>query len=161
MVGFKKIPWLSLILLILVYGVFGWLYTPWFNFFLQGGRLFGWRVGPNIALLLVYGLGVVWIFLISTVFTAPVTLMTLGVSKWLKSELRAFLSVIFGALAFALIIRWFAFFARFFVLLAAAMLVKLDLQTAGYSKWSSVLILALVCLASFSAGVLAFYAWKY
>jgi hypothetical protein len=160
MVGFKKIPWLSLILLILVYGVFGWLYTPWLNFFLQGGTLFGWTVEQDMALVLVYGLGGLWIFLISTVLTAPVTLITFSVNKWLKSEVRAFLSVIFGALAFVLVMRWFAFFARLFVLLAAAMLVKLDLQAAGYGRWLSALILALVCLASFSTGVLAFYAWR-
>ncbi|MBE9169047.1 hypothetical protein IQ238_16500 [Pleurocapsales cyanobacterium LEGE 06147] len=160
MAWFRKIPWPSLILLILVYGVFGWLYTPWFELFLEGGELFGWIIEKNIAFVLVYGLGCLWVLLISTVFTAPVTLMTFSMSKWLKSEVRAFLSVIFGALAFALVIRWFAFFTRLFVLLAAAMLVKLDLQAAGYSRWLSALILALVCLTAFSIGVLAFYAWK-
>jgi hypothetical protein len=160
MAGLKKIPWLSLILLILVYGVFGWLYTPWFSEFLQRRTLLTWRIEQDLALVLIYGLGSFWVILIATVFTAPVTLLTFSMSNWLKSEVRAFLSVILGALAFALIVRWFAFFTRLFVLLAAAMLAKLDLQAAGYGRWLSTLILAFLCLAAFSTGVLAFYAWR-
>ncbi len=160
MAGLKKIPWLSLILLILVYGVFGWLYTPWFSSFLERRTLLTWTIEEDLALVLIYGLGSLWVILIATVFTAPVTLLTLSMSNWLKSEVRAFLCVIFGALAFALIVRWFSFFTRLFVLLAAAMLVKLDLRAAGYGQWLSTLILAFLCLAAFSTGVLAFYAWK-
>jgi hypothetical protein len=160
MAWFKKIPWLSLILLILVYGVFGWLYTPWFNFFLQEGTLLGWTIEQDLALVLVYGLGCFWVLVIAVAFTAPVTLMTVSIGNWLRSEVRAFFCLLFGALAFALIVRWFAFFTRFFVLLAAAMLVKIDLQAAGYGKWLSTLILTFLCLAAFSIGVLAFYAWR-
>lgn len=162
MAWFKNIPWLSLILLVLVYGVFGWLYTPWFEFFLKGGELLGWVIEEDLAFVLVYGLGLVWILIIVVAFTAPVTLMTFGIGSWLKftSEVKAFLAVLFGALAFALVIQWFTFFARLFVLLAAAMLARLDLQAAGYSRWLSTVILACLSLAAFASGVLAFYVWR-
>jgi hypothetical protein len=157
MLRFKNIPWLSIILLLLTYSTFGWIYADWAIATIQQGNLLNWVLDRNLISFIVYGLGVVWVLLVSTAFTAPIALMTISVSSWIRSEARAFLSIFIGALAFALIVQWLDAFTRFFVLLAAAILVKLDLQTAGYSRWLSVLILAILCLAGFGSGILAFY----
>ena len=40
MFWFKKIPGLSLVLLLLTYGVFGWSYTSWGTTLIEEGNLF-------------------------------------------------------------------------------------------------------------------------
>lgn len=93
--------------------------------------------------------------LIALALTAPFRLIRSFYSSWLQSDTRAFLSVIFGALVAVVIINWLAIFIRILVLVSAAALVRLDLQTAGYTKWQAFGILLTVSLAGFGLGVLA------
>jgi hypothetical protein len=61
--------------------------------------------------------------------------------------------VILGAFMAVVILRWIEVFLRIVVLLSAGALVRLDLQTAGYSKWQSFAILLVVSLMGFGLGV--------
>jgi hypothetical protein len=158
MVWFKKIPWVSGILLLLSYGVFGWLYSGWAIAKLEGGNLLSSLTSATETTTL-FGLGLVWILLIATVIIGPIALMTIGISYSLKTETRIFLAILFGAFAFSIIIQKMSFFARFLVLVSAAMLMKLDLQLIGCKKWVSTLIVAIFCLLGFGGGILAFYSW--
>ncbi|GAB4224699.1 MAG: hypothetical protein Kow0049_00720 [Stanieria sp.] len=159
MLRLKKISWLSTTLLLVTYATYGWLYARWAIVIIKHGNLFYWVVEENIIASLLYTLGIFWVLLISIAFTAPIALMTVSLNSWLQSEARAFLSIFIGALAFALIVQWLEFFAEFFILLAAGILVKLDLQTAGYSRSQATIILVFLCLLGFGIGVLAFYTW--
>ncbi|HHP7229542.1 MAG TPA: hypothetical protein ACFCUY_01630 [Xenococcaceae cyanobacterium] len=160
MFRFTTTPWISTTLLVMTYGVFGWLYSSEVGRIIAEKRLFPQLLElPTISIIL-YGMGGILVVLIALIFTAPVALMTISINSWLKSELRAVFSIFLGALAFAIIVQWLGYFARFFVLLSSAILVKLDLQTLGLSKWLSQMLLALMCLVSFSGGVLAFNYWS-
>jgi hypothetical protein len=133
----KKLPWASLLLLVFTYGLFGWLISA-----------------TDISWLL-WLLGGVYVLLIALALTAPFRLIRSFYTSWLQSDTRAFLSVIFGALVAVVIINWLAIFIRILVLVSAAALVRLDLQTAGYTKWQAFGILLTVSLAGFGLGVLA------
>ena len=151
----KTTLWISIILLVMTYGVFGWLYASWMIAMIQEQNLLAQET--NVAIF--YGVGAMLVLLIAVIFTAPVSLMNLSLNNWLKSDIRAFLSIFFGALAFAIIVQWLAYFAKFFVLLASAILVKLDLPTVGLNKWLSNLVLAIMSLGSFFGGIIAFNYW--
>jgi len=133
----KKLPWASLLLLVFTYGLFGWLISA-----------------TDISWLL-WLMGGVYVMLIALALTAPFRLIRSFYTSWLQSDTRAFLSVIFGALVAVVIINWLAIFIRILVLISAAALVRLDLQTAGYTKWQAFGILLTVSLAGFGLGVLA------
>ncbi len=133
----KKLPWASLLLLVFTYGLFGWLISA-----------------TDISWLL-WLMGGVYVLLIALALTAPFRLIRSFYTSCLQSDTRAFLSVIFGALVAVVIINWLAIFIRILVLVSAAALVRLDLQTAGYTKWQAFGILLTVSLAGFGLGVLA------
>lgn len=133
----KKLPWASLLLLVFTYGLFGWLVSA---------KDISW---------LLWLMGGVYVLLIALALTAPFRLIRSFYTSWLQSDTRAFLSVIFGALVAVVIINWLAIFIRILVLVSAAALVRLDLQTAGYTKWQAFGILLTVSLAGFGLGVLA------
>jgi|SRR4028118_516969 hypothetical protein len=131
----KKLPWASLLLLLFTYGVFGWLVSA-------GEK--SW---------LLWLMGAVYISLITLALTAPFTTMRSFYGSWLQSDTRAFLSVIVGALFAAIVLAWIEVFIRILVLIAAGALARLDLQTAGYSRWQAFGILVSVSLIGFALGV--------
>lgn len=151
----KKIPWLSLSILSIAYGVFGWHYAAWAVKFIDQGKLFYWILEKNIITVILYGLGICCILLIALAFTAPIAFMTLGTSKWINSDFGAFMSIILGAMAFALVVQWLELVAKFFVLLASVMLVRIELRTLGIKTWLSSLIIGCLCLSGFTTGILA------
>ena len=160
MLWFTRIPWLSLSILSIAYGAFGWIYASWAVIFIDRGKLFYWVLEQNIITIVLYGLGVFWVLSIALVFTTPVALMTMGVDKWLKSDFGAFMSIILGAMAFALVVQWLSLFAKFFVLLASAMLARLDLRLIGINTWLSLLIIGCICLFGFGSGVFAYLVYR-
>ena len=157
----KKIPWLSLSILIIAYGTFGWIYASWAVKFIDQGKLFYWVLEKDIATIFIYGLGIFWVLLIALAFTAPIALMTISIGSWFNSDARAFMSIVFGAMAFALIVQWLGLFAKFFVLLASAILVRIDLRTAGLNMLISLFIIGCCCLLGFGGGILAFISWGF
>jgi len=163
MIRFRKSPLFSLIfsllLLLLTYGAEGWLYGSWVNGALERGELLT-QFTESTRVSILYGGVVIGIMLLVVIFTSPVSLMTVGLNNWLKSDTRAFLSIFIGAFAFAIIVQRVDFFARFLVLLAAAFLGKLDLQLIGISRWLCSLILVFLCWFGFTGGILAFYRWN-
>jgi len=135
----KKLPWASLLLLVFTYGLFGWLISA------TDRSIWLWLMGAS------------YILLIALALTAPFTLMKTFYTSWLKSDARAFLSVIVGAFVAVLIVTWLEVFVRILVLLSAAALVRLDLQTAGYNEWQCFSILVIISLTGFGLGILTQY----
>lgn len=132
----KKLPWLSLSLLLLTYAVFGWLLSAFDR---------SW---------LLWIMAAVFILIVAISLIEPLSVIQPFYTAWLKTDTRAFLSVIIGAFIAVVIIRWLTIFLRLLVLYSAAMLARLDLQTAGYSKWQAFGILATVSLVGFGLGLL-------
>ena len=157
MTWLKKIPRLSLPLLLLTYGVEGWMYGSWVAKLLERGVILT-QLNEQTRFGIFYGIAVASILLFLVVFTAPVSLMTIS---WLKSDTIAFISIFLGAFGFALIVQRVDYFARFLVLAAAASLVKLDLQLVGCNRWLCFLTLTIFCWLGFTVGILAFYSWGF
>ncbi len=150
---------LSLLLLLLTYGAEGWLYGSWINQVLKQDVLIQLVEPARIGLL--YAVAVIGISSVVVIFTSPMSLMTVGLNSWLKSDTRAFLSIFLGAFAFAIIVQRVDYFARFLVLVSAIFLGKLDLQLAGLSRWFCSLVLVILCWLGFTGGILAFYQWQF
>jgi len=155
-----KFPWLSFTLLVLAYGVFGWLVAQgsisWSEWVVEQGRAWGLTIEDEYALFIVDLLGAVLILLIAIALTAPVALVTVFFGVWLRSQIKAWISVLLWAFTIVFILRWINYFAKFLVLLCAALLCRLDLQALGYNDRQTFLLLTLICLGGFGCGVLAF-----
>ena len=133
----KKLPWISLLLLLSTYGVFGWLITT----------------SDKSGLL--WLLGAAYTLLINSALTAPWALLQGFYASFLQSDSRAFASVIIGAFVAVVFIHWSETFIRILVLICASALARLDLQTESYGKWLAFGILLVVSLTGFGLGVLA------
>lgn len=150
----------SLVLFLLTYGIEGWLYGFWMNRFLkQESLLIQFTEPARFAVL--YVSAVIGILLLVIIFTSPISLVTIGLDNWLKSDTRAFLSIFIGAFAFAILVQRVDYFARLLVLISALFLLKLDLQLVGCNRWLSSLIIVILCWLGFTGGILTFYEWNF
>lgn len=129
----KKLPWASLALLLLTYGVFGWLFAADVS-----KKVLLWET----ALVLLIALGL----------TAGMAALKRFISALLKSDFSAFITIVVVSFVAVVILRWIVISIRILVLVSAGALVRLDLQTSGYSQLQSFLILAFVSLAGFGLG---------
>ena len=150
---------LSLLLLLLTYIVEGWMYGFWMNQLLERDLLA--RFAEPTRLSILYGAAIAGILLLVIFFTSPVSLLTVSLNGWLKSDSRAFLSIFLGAFGFAILVQRVDYFARFLVMLSAVFLLKLDLQLIGCSRWLCSFILVVLCWLGFTGGILTFYGWSF
>jgi hypothetical protein len=139
-----KLPLTSLLLLLFTYGVFGWLVAT------DAQRNDLDTLSELSSLLWLDG---AIILLLALSLAAPFQGIQNFYTSWMKSDTKAFFAVILGAFMAVVILRWIEVFLRIVVLLSAGALVRLDLQTAGYSKWQSFAILLVVSLMGFGLGV--------
>ncbi len=151
----------SLLLLVLTYAIEGFLYGPWIYQLIEKKSFLTYIVKDSVRIMILYGAAVLGISIVVILLTSPVLLITVGLNNWLKSDTRSFLSIFLAAFACAIIVQRIDLFARFLVLIAAVFLGKLDLQLVGFSRWLSSAILVGLCWFGFTAGILAFYEWKF
>jgi hypothetical protein len=137
MLRLRKIPWASLGMIVLTYGVFGWLMSaslisPWLPWF-----------------------GTFYIMLVIIVLTLlPLRNLQKKLDYWLQSKLRSLITLILGAFAVVVIFSWIELFMRILVLIASALLVRIDLIAKGLSKGQIFLVLLTFGLGSYGLGVL-------
>ncbi|OKH17274.1 hypothetical protein [[Limnothrix rosea] IAM M-220] len=159
----RGFPWLSLCLFCLTYGIFGWLVgsflNDWQAWILTHQNWFFWDINEAIARQMSIGFGASLVFILMVILTAPLHLVRICFSSWLRSDTRAFISVLGWALAAVLIITWFHYFARLFVLISAGMLCHLDLQLCGCRAWQVFVVLTILSLGSYTLGLHGFMQW--
>ena len=153
MARLNLIPLLSTGLLIITYAVFGWDIAAksldWsqilFNQFQQ------WHIGleQEIFIVVIHALALIAIILTALALTAPIALMTFFVGSWVQSEVRSIVSILIWSFLFVLVLRWFNLFIEFLVLLAAAILGRIEFRSAGFNSLQTLGILTLLCLLSF------------
>lgn len=153
MTWLKKFPWLSFFLLLLSFSIFGWLYGSWTVWMVESEREFRWLFEDNIATVSIELLGAILVLLMALAFTTPIALITLSMGNWIKTETRAFFGLLLASAVAVIFIYWLEYLARFLLLLVAATLFRLELQTAGYQKRSAKIVLAISCLIGFGLGV--------
>lgn len=143
----KKLPWFSLVLLLVTYSILGWRSSSVHGFWVI------WLGVPSswvILLLVVAGA-----LLIAVSLTSALPIVTDIIGFTLKSDTRAFLVVSIGAFLTVLIICWLPVFAHILIVVSANSLARLDLQTARFTQWQAFWILSIVSLAGLGLGWVA------
>ena len=137
----KPIPLLSSTLLLMSYSIFGWSLA---------------NAQPSLFLYLVVIAG---IFLLDAILTFRF-LHFKTIIPWFNSELYTFLSAIFTAFLFVVIIRWINIFIHSLVLISAGILVKLDTKIYGLKSWHSFGILLIISEGGLGLGVALYFLLK-
>mgnify|MGYP000338335138 CR=1 FL=1 len=137
MLRLRKLPWISIGMMVLTYGVFGWLMaaslvSPWLPW-----------LGACYITIVIIGLTLV-----------PLRNFRTKLDYWLQSKLRSLISLIGGAFAMVIIFSWLELFMRILVLIAAAFLVRIDLISQGLSRKQIFCFLGTCALGSYGLGVL-------
>lgn len=132
----KRLPWISLGLLMLTYTNLGWVSYQ------AGYSLITW-------LLLVIG-----ILLLTGSFTTPWSQISDFFRFLFKSNLRYFGLTLLGAFLLFLILAQFRLFLDILVIIAATMLARLDFQGAGFKEKLAFGIIFIFSLFGLGLGVI-------
>jgi hypothetical protein len=135
----KKIPWLSLGLLLLAYSTFSWfLYSstaPWLL----------WLAALIFALLQA---------VLLTTFSKGFRLFF---RRWLRSDIGYFSVILISAFSVTVILVWFNIFEYFLAVVGAEILSRMDLQNAKYNEWEALAILTSISVLGLAVGLIARY----
>jgi hypothetical protein len=130
----KRLPWLSLAILFAAYTSFSW-------FLIQSTATW-------LAWSLVLAFTLLQALLLTTLFDGLKAL----IKAWLKSDIGYFTLIIVASLGVTIVLVWFRIFGYFFVLIAAEILARLDLQNAGFTRVQALLILSTFSLLGLATG---------
>lgn len=133
----QRLPWFSLILLLLTYTTFGWVLS---------------RSRTQPILWLAVAIAIV-IFI--AILTIPLSKMADYSVSLFRSNLRSFGIAVLGAFLFFLIMARFRLFLDTLVIIAVTMLVKIDFQAAGFSQILAFWLTVAFSFAGLALGVLA------
>lgn len=139
----KRLPWISLVLVLLSYSTLGWVLLE------TKAPKFVWLVVLPAVLLLVAGL------------TAPISLVANYFSILFKSNLRTFAVAVLGAFLFFLMLAWFRLFLDSLLIISAAILARIDFQVSGFKEGQAFLITSMVSLAGIGLGAGMYMAFLY
>jgi hypothetical protein len=103
-----------------------------------------------------YGLVISLILLINLSFTIMTKPMEAIFTSWLKSDIRALLSVIGWSFGVVVIVRWLPYFLRIFLIVCATLLATLELQEKVQNSWRTFLLISLVSFGNFALGIWLF-----
>jgi hypothetical protein len=132
----KRPPFFSLVLLLLAYTATGWIisqiYIPWYI----------WILAVIAVLLITGGLTISWTKLADFSFFL------------FKSNLRSFGLSVLGAFLFFLMLARFRLFLDILLIAAAAVLARIDFQTAGFNHGQTFWLLSIFSLTGLALGAL-------
>ena len=92
-------------------------------------------------------------FIIALALTAPLSNLKNCLTNLLRSDIRAFISVITVAFSVVVILSWINIFGKILILLSAAALARLDLQTSGFRGQQAFWIIAIASLIGLGLGL--------
>ena len=137
----RKLPWVSIALLLVTYSTLGWLLSALHD------PLFVWVII------------VVGVLLLAARLSAPWSKIRDQFAWLFKSDARALSVAVATAFLTVVIISWLHIFAHALVIISANTLVRLDAQTAGLSERQVFWILAIMSLAGLALGGVAQYSY--
>ncbi|HAC63081.1 MAG TPA: hypothetical protein DCF68_05960 [Cyanothece sp. UBA12306] len=156
-----KFPVLSLCLVFATYSVFGWNVgnsaASLTHVLVEQGESWGWLLKDDLVFLGLHILAGIVVLVITTSLIAPVAIITIVFGSGFTSDNRAMIAVLLWSFAIVLMFSWLTYFVRLLVLLCAAVLGKLQLQSKGYPQWQVITMLIIICLGGFASGLAAFY----
>lgn len=155
----KRIPWLSLLLLMVAYASFGWSVCyyafPLVDALPRGlstqemfDRVLLKPALPKVALLMMIGGSL----FLSLAFMRPLSNFTRFVNRWFKSDTIAFLTIAILAGMIAVILYWLQVFLFVMTIGAAGALARIDLQVNRCSDFQSFWILSTTSLVGLITG---------
>ena len=130
----RKLPWLSLAILFAAYTTF--------SSFLTYATVTWLAWGIVLAFTLLQAL------LLTTLFDGLKILL----GRWLKSDVGYFVLIMVFSLGVTVVFLWFRVFGYILVLIASEVLVRLDLQNAGFNRVQSLIILSFFSLGGLALG---------
>jgi hypothetical protein len=130
----KKIPWLSLTLLLFAYVTFSW-------YLHQSNQT--WFVWSEV---LVFTLVQT---LLLTTFSEAVESF---IGRWLNSDIGYFSAILLLSLFTIAALVWVHVFGRVMLIVAAQILARLDLQHSGFNKLQALLFLAAISILGIGTG---------
>lgn len=136
-----KLPYLSLALLFITYATFGWL-------------LHNWTSNRSIWSIVAFA-----VTCVGGLVAYPSRSVSLIFGRFFKTDVRAFILIIFASISSVVLLTWLQFFVDAIVLCAAGLLVSLDLKIGGWSKSISLIIIVGWQLLGMSVGLYLHYLW--
>lgn len=130
----QRVPWVSLTLLLLSYSTLGWVISE------TKAPLFVWAITVLAILVFVGSLTVPW------------TRMTQVSSIVFKSSTRTFFFSVLAAFLFFVMLAWFRLFLDSLLIIAAAILARIDFQAAGFKEGQAFWITSVLSLAGVALG---------
>lgn len=130
----KRLPWVSLALLLVTYAILGWVISA------ANVRPFVWLV----VAIAVFSLVGFW--------TTPWSNMANYSIFVFKSNLRTFALIILAAFLFFLMVAWFSVFLDSLVVIAAVILARIDFQLIGFSRKQAFWTLSIFSLIGLALG---------
>ncbi|MEH2349972.1 MAG: hypothetical protein V7K55_18645 [Nostoc sp.] len=134
----KRVPWVSLALVLLSYSTLGWV------------------ISETHAPLFVWVQTVVGILLLIVTLTTPWPKMTYYLNTLLKSNVRSFGVAVLAAFLFFIMIAWFGVFLDTLLIISATILVRIDFQKAGLRQGLAFLTTSIFSLIGLALGALIY-----
>jgi hypothetical protein len=138
MLIWKRVPWVSLALVLLSYSTLGWVISE------THPPMFVWLVT------------VVAILLLIVTLTTPWPKVTYYYTIVFESNIKSFGVAVLAAFLFFIMLAWFRVFLDTLLIISASILVRIDFQTAGLQKnlafWSA----SIFSLTGLSLGALVY-----
>ncbi|MFS0514581.1 hypothetical protein ACEYW6_07640 [Nostoc sp. UIC 10607] len=134
----KRVPWVSLALVLLSYSTLGWVISE------TRAPLFVWLVT------------VVAILILIVTLTTPWPKMTYYFSILLKSNTRSFGVAVLAAFLFFIMIAWFRIFLDTLLIISATILVRIDFQIAGLREGLAFWTASIFSLTGLALGALIY-----
>ena len=156
----KKFPWLALILLFVVYIVFGYYVgeksPEWSRGIMELGDRWGLGLEKSTTLKFLAITETLFVTALTMLLAIPMALTKVFVGKSLKSDRYAIMTFLAWSLAAVFFMRWFEYFIQLLILLCTTLFCRLELQRTALKEWQIFLILLLICLGGFEVGMLTF-----
>ncbi|PSB56337.1 hypothetical protein C7B61_20650 [filamentous cyanobacterium CCP1] len=130
----RKLPWLSLAILFAAYTTFSSFLTY---------ATVTW---------LAWGIVLVFTLLQALLLTTLFDGLKILLGRWLKSDVGYFVLIMVFSLGVTVVFLWFRVFGYILVLIASEVLVRLDLQNAGFNRVQSLIILSFFSLGGLALG---------
>ncbi|MBD2409782.1 hypothetical protein FACHB389_23595 [Nostoc calcicola FACHB-389] len=134
----KRVPWVSLALVLLSYSTLGWVISE------THPPMFVWSVIVIAILLLILTL------------TTPWPKVTYYYTIVFESNVRAFGVAVLAAFLFFIMLAWFRIFLDTLLIISATILVRIDFQVAGLKKKLAFWSASIVSLTGLVLGVLIY-----
>ncbi len=130
----KMLPWAALALLLFAYSTIG-MFLAEFSI-----AWFSWALAIGGA------------FLVTMVFTFPQFQLKREFSRWLQSDIGAFILLVIASALLSVMLLWLHIFLRLVTILAAETLARLELSSSGFSVVKSFWLLMITALLGLALG---------